>query len=1087
MLMKKFDGLRKWTGRLFLGTILLNFIAIAAIAQQITVTGTVTGGTDGALLGATVVEKGTSNGTATSTDGNYSITVSGSESVLVFSFIGYLSVETAVGNQTVINAMLPVSSTAIDEIVVTGYSSQSRATITTSIETVKGDELQNLPAGGHAVNALAGKVPGVVVIQKDGRSGSAPSIQIRGGTSPGFGGDSPLYIVNGFVQNDLGGVDMNDIEEFTILKDAAAAAIYGAQAANGVIIVKTRSGKKGKMTVQFKYAHEYQNIDRYKQPILTPEEEIYYARLSYLNYERDIGYQFISGRSQWWSAAQPYDPAQAGYVQDNASMLYWLDDVLTYNNGVLPDGFHQTTDPVTGRQLAFPVNDWQDAVLSNGSANNYFLNLNGGSELASYNVSMSYYDVNGVGAYNDYLRYYLSANTDFQLSDKVTAGFNFGYAMEDENRGEGNSWYERSARQAITVRLDKDDGSPAPNFKNSGKYNPEYYESHLLRERVNSDLRVSTYLNWEIIDGLTFKPTLLVRQLGSNYASIIYENEISGVKRDQVGWSTSALNTQIDGLLTYDKQFGDHSMTLLAGSSFRDTRNYLVEGSTFGATSDLIPIMQPTTPQENSTVESEFLATAIQSWFGQVSYDYKMRYLLNATLRADGNYKFTDENKWGIFPAISGGWNIHMEDFWSDLGVGWFSKAKIKAAYGEAGQSGNLSIYDTQGSYSTTSYAGITGVVQSNLMNDQLTWETTREWGFGTDLGFLNNRIIFIADYYDKASIDRLFLEPLPSFTGFTGIRTNVGTFTSTGVELSINAQIVRSGNWSWELYAFSDLLLSQETTKLPDNGTEHNRIGGTFVYNPDDPEGEPMLVGGYAEGERWGAIYGYVNEGIIQNWDEADAYNANHFDEISASSANKRQFKKPGDYMWADLNGDGLVNSYDREFKGYATPDKRHGLTSTLRWTPRFGAFLFSFTLEAMQGAMAEDWHGMRMVAQAQGADRPNLYVRDSWLEEGDNGVARYTWANRHVAWNHERVSDPWLQKADYLALRYIELKYTIPQTWASKIKLQEFSTFISAYNVGFLTNYKGPDPSQVNTQDHIRTVPPAPLTVNFGIDLKF
>ena len=1083
--MKSYFDFRKWARRTILATFLFNLTFLAVLAQ-VTVTGTVTMESGETVPGTTIQEKGTTNGTITDVDGNYSITVVGGESVLVFSFVGYESQELVVGNQTIINTTLIVSLTAIEEIVVTGYNSQSRATITTSIETVAGDELQNVPAGGNAVNALVGKVPGVIILQKDGRSGSTPAIQIRGGTTPGFGGDSPLYIVNGFIQNDLGGIDMNDIEEFTILKDAAAAAIYGAQAANGVIIVKTRGGSKGKMTVQFKYSHEWQSIDRYTQPVMTPEEEVYYARISYLNYERSTGYQFISGRSQWWSASQPYDPSQAGYVLDNASQLHWYDDVIQYN-GSLPAGWHQTVDPVTGRQLAFPVNDWQAATLTDGSADNYFLNFNGGGERAAYNVSLGYYDVSGVGVFNDYKRYYVSANTDFNLSDKVKSGFTFGYTLEDENRGEGNQWYQRSGRQAITIRLFKEDGSPAPNFKNSGKYNPAYYESHLLRERVNSDLRIGTFLEWEIIPGLKFKPMISARHLGSNYASIIYENEISGAKRDQSAWSTSALQTQFDALLIYDKQFGDHSLNLLGGTSFRDTRDYEVVGSTFGASSDLIPVMQPTTPQENSKVSSEYVATAIQSWFGQVSYDYKKRYLLNATLRADGNYKFTDENKWGIFPGISAGWNIHREDFWSSMGANWFTKAKIKAAYGEAGQSKNLSIYDTQGRYATTSYAGVTGVLQSNLQNKDLKWETTREWGFGMDLGFLGNRLNFIFDYYDKASIDRLFLEPLPSFTGFTGIRTNVGTFGSSGIELSLNANIIRMGNWTWDVFVFSDILLNQETIKLPDNGTELNRIGGTFVYNPDNPTGDPILVGGLAEGERSGAVYGYVNEGIIQNWDQADAYNATHYDELMAGSANKRLFKKPGDYMWADLNGDGIVNSYDREFKGYETHNKRHGLTSTLRWTPGFGSFLFSFTLESMQGHMVEDWMGMRMMAQAQGGDRPSLYTRNSWLEEGDNGFARYTWANRHTGWNYERKSDPFLQKADYIALRNIEIKYTLPQAWTNKVRMQELSVFASGYNVGFLTNYKGPDPAQVGTEDNINTVPPAPLTINFGIDLKF
>ncbi len=1090
--MKKEDrNFLKWMLKIIFLYAFLTFIGTLAVnSQEREVTGTLTTEEGVTLPGASVQIKGTALGTITNIDGKYSITVPDADAILEFSFVGYQTQEVQVGTQSIIDVTLLLSIEIQEEVVVTGYSSQSRATITTSIETVDAEVLQNIPAGGHAVNALIGKVSGVTVIQSDGRSGSAPGIQIRGGTTPGFGGDSPLYIVDGFVQSDLGAIDMNDVEEFTILKDAAATAIYGAQAADGVIIVKTRRGKKGKMSVQFKYGREYQDVTRYKIGVMTPEEEIYYGRMGMLNYEGASAYQFVSGRSQWWSAAQPYDPAQPGYVENNASMLYWLDDVLQYNGGILPAGFHQTTDPVTGRQLAFPVNDWQDAIFTNGSADSYFLNLSGGTDKAIYNVSMSYYDVNGVGVFNDYLRYYLKAGTEINLSDKLKSGFNLSYALEDENRGEGSSWYERAGRQPITVRLNNDDGTPAPNFKNSGKYNPEYYESNLLRERINTDLKFSAFLEWEIIKDLKFKPSLQLRQEGSNYLSFMYENLIHGAKRNQSGWTTNKLSTQFDGLLTYKKTFNDaHNVNAFAGTSFRNGYSYVLSGSAFGAATDLIPTIIGATPQENSDVYNTYVKTAIQSWFGRVQYDYQKRYLLNATLRYDGHYKFTDENKWGFFPGVSAGWNIHEEGFWNDLGIGWFKKVKLTASYGEAGKSKNLSINDTNGAYSTNIYAGAGGIYQSTLQNTSLVWETTREMVTAVDMSFLEgNRLNVSIDYYDKASMDRLFLEPLPSFTGFSGIRTNIGTFVSKGIEINIDANIISKGNLSWNVHAFFDNLLVQETAKLPFNGAEKNRISGFFVYNPDDPEGEPMLVGGYAEGERWGAVYGYRNDGVIQNWDEADAYNAAVYDEISASSKNKRQFKKPGDFAWADLNGDGLVNSYDREFIGWSTPDKRLGITNTVNYgTENFGNFSLSVTLESMLGAVAEDWHGMRMIAQAQGADRPGLMVRDSWLEEGDNNFATYCWANRHTAWNYERKSSLWVQSTNYLALRNVEFKYTLPKSLVNKIGVADLSAYVSGSNIGYLTNYKGPDPSQTDASDKFRRVPPAPLVINFGVDVKF
>ncbi|NQU54411.1 MAG: SusC/RagA family TonB-linked outer membrane protein, partial [Bacteroidetes bacterium] len=881
----KFHFGRIFSGSLgiFLSMLCLVIFQTTGFAQTKTVEGTVTADSGESLPGVSIVIKGTTQGTITDVDGNFQLTL-GEDNVLVFSFIGFELQEVPAAGQTTINVVMQQETKSIEEVVVTGYSTQSKATVTTSIITVDAEPLQNIPAGGNAVNALIGKVSGVTVIQSDGRSGSAPGIQIRGGTTPGFGGDTPLYIVDGFVQTDIGAIDMNDVEEFTILKDAAATAIYGAEAANGVIIVKTRHGKKGKFNVQFKYAREHQSIERYKLDVLPPEEEVYYARMSFLNYEDPLGYQFISGRSQWWSAVQPYHSDQPGYVENNASLLHWADDVLQYNGGVLPDGYHQTVDPVTGRQLAFQVHDWQDATFTDGSADSYFLNIGGGTDKATYSVSMSYYDVKGIGVFNDYKRYYLNANTEIQLSDKVKSGISFNYGIEDENRGEGNQWYQRSGFQSVTTRLWNEDGTPAPNFKNSGKYNPEYYENNLMRERINTDVKLSAFLEWEIIDGLKFKPSIKLRQDGSSYASIIYENQINGSKRNQQGWQTAGLSTQFDALLTYRKTFKDvHNLSALAGTSFRNGYAYAVNGTAFGASTDLIPVIISSLPNENTVISTSYSKTAIQSWFGQVSYDYQKRYLLNATLRYDGHYKFTDDNKWGLFPGISAGWNLHEEGFWGGLGIGWLKKAKLKASYGEAGKSAGLSINDTQGAYSTVSYANLGGVLQSNLQNTSLVWETTREWVAGLDMTFFEgNKMDASIQYYDKSAIDRLFSEPIPSFTGFSGIRTNIGSFASKGLEFQIDANIINTSKISWNVNAFFDYMTDQKTVKLPFNGAENNRISGTNITNPNDPTGDPILVGGYAEGERWGGIYGYVVEKLLQNWDEADEYNNRVYDEVS-------------------------------------------------------------------------------------------------------------------------------------------------------------------------------------------------------------
>lgn len=1070
--------------------LLLGLFQVVGFAQARKITGTITDLNGDGLIGASVLIKGTSTGAIADMDGKYEVEADNSDA-LIFSFIGYVSQEVALASgRAVIDIVMKEDVEHLGEVVITGYSSQSKATITTSIATIDADALKNVPSGGNAANALIGKVSGVTIINRDGRAGSAPKIQIRGGTTPGFGGDQPLFIVDGFVQDDINDIDMNDVETFTIFKDAASAAIYGAEAANGVVMITTKKGKKGKVNVSFKYNREFQSVDRYKMDFMSPEEEVYYGRMSFLRAQNDVNKLYAS---QWWSAVQPYSPQQADYVENGANMLYFYDDVMQYNNGVLPAGYGTTVDPVTGRQLAFGVNDWQDATFTDGHADHYYLNVGGGTEKTTYNASLSFYDVKGVGVYNNYERWYFNGNVESQLGKNFRVGLNTNFAVVQSDLGEGNQWYERSGQQASTVRLFNEDGTPASNVANAGKYNPDYYMDHFVGNNVKYETKVGTYLEWEIIEGLKLKPMLSVKNRTDNIQTMLESNAFNKT-RPQSASIRNRLDTQIDVLLTYNKIFNDaHTLGVLAGTSFRDEYDYKVWGNGTGAGTDLLPTIG-ILPNDKTTLRSSFAKHALQSWFGQVSYDYKKRYLFNATLRYDGSYLFTDTYKWGLFPSISAGWNIHEEDFFKNSGLDWLTGAKITASYGEAGKTKGMSIFSSQGVFEDVTYANQLGllvgdnVANKDIMpNADMKWETTKEWGVRAEVAFWH-KLDFVVQYYSKSSVDRIFDEPLPDFTGFGSIKANVGTFRSNGLEFELNARIIENRNFRWNASFFVDYLVSQQTTKLPKIGLEKNRIDGTQVANPDDPTGEPIWVGGFAEGERWGAIYGYVPDGIIQNFDEADTWNTTYIDERVNSDF--RQDKRPGDMKWKDLNGDGKINSIDREFKGWVTPDTRLGLSTSFSYqAENVGKFSIAITLEGMFGATTYDYHNERMASQAQGGDRPNSIVRGSWMEEGDGSVfPRYIYGNRNYYWNYERVTDPFLQSSNYLALRNIEFSYGLPKVVLNKIKVEALDLFVSASNIAYLTNYRGADPTPPEDMyNRYHTVPPAPLTVSFGAQITF
>ncbi|GGK34008.1 SusC/RagA family TonB-linked outer membrane protein [Yeosuana aromativorans] len=1056
--------------------------SFTGFGQQKTVSGTITSSVDGQPIpGATVVIKGTASGVVSNFDGNYSIDNVSETSILEFSFLGYKAQEIPVQGLTTINVVLVEDNTQLDEVVVTGFTSQSKATVTTAITKVDAESLQNTPVGGASIDALQGRVSGVTILRTTGRSGDTPVIQIRGGTTPGLSGDSPLFIVDGFVQDDLGDTDMNDIEEFTVLKDAAAAAIYGARAGNGVIIIKTKRGQKGKFSVSLKYSHEDQNVDRFKIDWLTPEEEIYFARLGFVTYENPLGAIFHE-RNNWWSAPQAYD-------SNNASLLRWADDVMANNGGVIPNGYVTTADPITGRLLAWKPSNWEARTLTPGNSDSYVININGGNDKAVYNLTGSYFDNKGIGVYNSYKRYYLKASTDINLAGNLKAGSSFRYSLTDTQTGEGNSWYERSGRLPTTARYFNDDGTFFQN--DSGKRNPDFTEQYLTRGRYNTDMTFNTYLEWEIIPDLKLKPSAFFRQRTYSYLSFNKANSLDGDRRDQAGRNDNTLDTQFEAILTYNKTIlEDHNFGFLAGTSFQNGYDYVVSGSAFGSPSDLIPIILSSSPNEENDVSTSYIKTAQQSWFGQITYNYKRKYLLNSTFRKDGAYQFTDKFKFGLFSGISGGWNIHAENWYAGTKLSnILSKAKLSISYGESGKN-NLSILDTQGAYETTSYAGQTGIRQSTLINENLKWETTKENDYRFEFSLLKeNPINLSVEYYNKKAIDKLFVEPLPNYTGFTGIRQNIGDFESKGLEVGFNATPVKTLNFKWSLQGFADFVISRKTLKLPENGNPNNRIGGTLVYNPDDPTGDPISVGGTAEGEETNDLYVYANDGVIGSWEEADAYNAMvSFDELSNQRNRRGDMKVPGNYKWKDLNGDGIINSLDRYKIGNSNWRQHYSFGNTFTYTSPIGEFSLSILLESYTGHYVYDFNNPRVYSQAQGQDRIGAAIRDSYLQPGDevSGIAQYNWADLHVMNNFQRLDDKFTQKGDFISIRNVTLNYTLPKEWVKPIGAESIKAYVVGTNLGYLTEYKGLNPEAFGT-DSLGGTPPPPETVSFGVEVKF
>lgn len=1071
MLMKSNFDLRKWSRKIIMAAFLSNLMFLAALAQQITVTGTVTMETGETVPGTTILEKGTTNGAITDIDGNYTISVSGSESVLVFSFVGYETQEIVVGNQTVINTTLIVSTTVIDEIVVTGYGTQSRATVTTSVSKVDAEDLRSTPVTSNPATALIGKVAGLTVVETDGRPHASPRIWIRGGTDFNPVNDTPLYVIDGVVRDDMDDVNPSDIESFNILKDAASTAIYGARAANGVILITTKTGKRGKASVNASYDYQWTNIDRYKQDFLPFENEIYYHRISTA---RSVN---PGWSAQYYGMLATSTFIGTGGGEGTRTSLQFAQPLKDANGGQLPDGFISITDPVYGDEIAWYPWDWQEQVFRNGHAHNFNLDFSGGNDRGAYYMSLNHYTNSGFAPGTSYDRTSITTNADYKIVDKLKVGGNFNFSYLDDGMGgydgSGYRWYERSARLPSTIRYkDEITGEWVPG--NSGKPNPDYWMDVNRIKNVKNKTTIGTYLEWEIIDGLTFRPFASLYKYDINYGRYQLASAYNG-RRQSNGYNDVNLRTQLDATLTYKKTIGEnHFLNAVAGTSFINDNGYYVGGSTYGAATDLIYTMNAGA-LENDNITSTLDRSSIQSWFGRANYTYKDRYLVTLSIRRDGSSIFSEKNKWANFPGLSAGWNLHNESFWT---VDAISALKLRASWGKTGKIRNINIFDTQGQYSGVLYAGQVGVLNTQLANTDLVWETTTSYDIGFDMGLLGNRINLLFDYYHKDSHDRLYSKALPSFTGFSAITTNYGSFINQGVEFEISATPVQTSGLRWNV-AFNWAYNKGVVGKLPFNGKDKNRDGGWEVY--DDASGEYVWVGGYAEGERPDGMIGLPNEGVFSTQAEADAWHV-----IDTYNKAAWPLKMAGDTKWSDRDGNGKIDGYDRIITGYKLPNHRGGMTNTLSYQ----GLDFTFIVDWALGHTVWAYEELRIYANSQGEDRTSINVQNQWMHEGDvSSYPRTTRGDQNGPGNTQKtgaLNASFYYPGDYLAFRELSLAYRFSPNITNLIPgVRGIQLNFSARNLGWIKDKNVRNPEEVDGVD--RYMYPVPFTLNGGIRLTF
>jgi TonB-linked SusC/RagA family outer membrane protein len=1070
-----------------------------------------------------VMLKNGKEGTFTNAQGKYSLTIPSGSGILVFSRVGYENKETAINGSSVINLSIAETATALNDVVVIGYTQQSTKKNTASISKLDSKELKNNP-NPNPVQALQGKVAGVSVPISQGQPGiGSVNIIIRGGTKPnvygsGLGtnngasvgsadGSDPLVVIDGVFRS-MNDVNPDDIESMQIMKDAASTAIYGARGANGVIVIRTKKGKLNtKMTISLNHRTTWETQAR-TYDYLTAEQYLRLARITVANTADAIDKNNLLYNGGFSAGTRVY--TKKGDYGKNVYLTALYDNILQvegqeYVDNLLANNWRVMDDPINpGTKLLYADNHYQDLLWQTGVSQNDNLTLSGGTDKADYNFSMGYTDQKGILVGTKYKRYNALGNFGFRASKNLKLDFMINYQSVHPNYVDNyQNDLVRAIRITPLIRIYKDDGNPAPgelytvrNRFHTLKYDDIRTATERFVTRVGADLT--------IIKGLHYKPSF--SYLLNDYSELSMRkatpsDEIQpSMQRWKDDFTNNSRQIMLDQVLQYDFNLAAyHHFTVLAGTNYTKNTNHVKDMGSQRASNDYIyTIDEPTTTVINGSVFSNVVdfgtslgETRSASLFGQFSYDYKLKYLLGGTLRYDGFSNFAPENKYALFPSVSAGWNIDREDFWRS---GIINALKLRGSWGSAGLSG-LSITDTYGSYTSSTYAMFPGILRASLSNPNLRWESTQTTDLAVDASFFNSRINLTVDYYNKLTKDRLTAKPLPSEAPFTSIRYNNGSLLNRGVEVELGASIIKSKLFNWDA-SFSFAFNKTTITQLPDNGRDKNRQGGGIIY--DQASKSEVEAGGLAEGERPYAVYAYRVLGVFATDEEADEWNSRIKDNL-ASPKGILVGKHGGDFIFDDVNNDGVIDTKDQVFMGYRNPDKIGGIQNTFSYK----GFSLRVNADYALGHLISNGALARSLGQGrafnEGAPSQALGP-DVWKNQGDEGkkYARFSFAdydfgqrnylrNAPLGNNSSYNSDVsvMFEKGDFIALREITLSYDFPLHIIKKLRSTGLSVFASVYNVAYLTKYGGLNPEIYSGFDPGGY--PRPRQFSVGANLKF
>lgn len=991
-------------------------VNFSVAAQDITVGGTVYNPQeDEPVIGAAVIVKGSNVGTATDINGNFSINAS-KDAILVISGFGFDTVEVAINGRTHIDIELKASSEILDEVVVIGYGVQKKSDVTGSISSVSGKDLNNVPVAS-ALQALQGKASGVNIIQNSGAPGGATTIKIRGtGT---INDADPLYVVDGFIVDDITHINPNDIANIEILKDAASSAVYGARAANGVVAITTKGGEKGKVSVSF---DGYVGFSNPWKEINVMNTEEYALMRDYVN-----GTSVYSADGRIYNTKNP----DGSFIFDDHKKF--LVDTIRANS----------------------PKKWWDAITRTGIKQQYNLAVSGGNDNTKYMVSGSYYNEKGIVKSSDYARFNVRMNLQQKLANWLDFIANLSYSNEDRDLipDGSSSVLKRVLNQNPMVMT----------YNSVGYWTEDHplaqiarFHRNVKRDRFDGNITLSA--NFLRFFNYQFKASYYVTPETTNQFTEVNSLETDFLMTDLstiYKYKTHTNKWEINNLLTFNWNNSIHSVTALAGQT-AEGYSFSTQESTKKGTASNDPsqwyLSSGFTGDKNYGYDRKWTAVG---FIGRVNYNLLDRYLLQANIRVDGSSKFSKNNRWGYFPSVSLGWKFSSESFLRDNT--WLTLGKLRVGWGKLGNNriDELARYTYLTSQLNYAYGQGTHILQPGsaaltLGNDNIKWEKTETYNVGLDLAFLNNKILFGVEYFNKRTTDMLLAVPtVPSVGLDVDPMTNAGAVKNYGVETQLTYRN-SFGKFSFDV-GFNFSWIKNKVTSF---GTGNEPIYGSYL-------GEGSIqsdVTKTAVGRPIGSFYGYVTDGIFQSYDEVKASA-----QYEPGKMDSEQTTRPGDFRFKDLNGDGKITADDRTYLGSPLPDFVFGVPINLQ----YDGFSLSLFFQGQTGNKIFNVMDYYLYNAAEGNCYADLREKH-WSGQISEPRAFYPLnTNNEVpdldpndAARNFRASDFLVKDGSYLRLKEVRFSYTFPQSKIAKLGLSSLTLSATAYNMLTFTKYDGFDP---------------------------